>query len=172
MSKQQEHHLAVAAGEEALWNQEFVTQLARALHEYYRRQRATAGDAAARSWDDLPTAFQASNVNHAGHIKTKLTVIGCRAVFGNAPDEEPFGFTDDEVTRLARMEHDRWVEERLDGGWNPGLRDVDHLTTPSLVTWDRLSEEMRDVDRLFVRAIPEVLAELGYRVVRSGDTNV
>lgn len=153
-------------GDEAPWDQEFVTRLARALHEHYRREQAAAGDATARPWDELPAPFQASNLEHAAHIRLKLAAIDCRAVAGEAPDGEAFAFTEDEVTQLARMEHSRWVEERLDGGWTPGQRDVEYLTTPSLVTWDQLSAQMRDVDRMFVRAIPAVLAEIGYRVVR------
>jgi hypothetical protein len=102
-------------GDEAPWDEEFVTRLARALHEHYRREQAAAGDATARPWDELPAPFQASNLEHAAHIRLKLAAIGCRAVAGLAPDGEAFAFTEDEVTQLARMEHSRWVDERLPG---------------------------------------------------------
>ncbi|NNC39961.1 MAG: hypothetical protein HKN95_04635 [Acidimicrobiia bacterium] len=166
MSNQPAHDDSDLLGEDAPWDQEFVSRLARALHERYRRERAAAGDATARTWEELPAPFRASNLEHAEHIRVKLAALGCRAVSGPAPDGEQFTLTDDEVTQLARMEHDRWVDERLEGGWKDGPRDFHHRTTPSLVTWDQLSEEMREVDRLFVRAIPGVLAELGYRVER------
>jgi hypothetical protein len=44
------------------------------------------------------------------------------------------------------------------------------LTTPSLLPWNELSEEVRDLDRMFVLAIPEVLQDLGFVVVRSANT--
>jgi len=166
MSNQPARANPAHSGDEAPWDQEFVALLARALHEHYRREQAAAGDATARPWDELPNPFQASNLEHAAHVRLKLAALGCRAVAGVAPDGEAFAFTEEEVTRLARMEHSRWVDERLDGGWTHGQRDVGHLTTPSLVTWDQLSPQMRDVDRMFVRAIPAVLAELGYRIER------
>lgn len=155
----------VAAGETD-WDQDFVTRLARALHELYRRERAEAGDAAARRWDELPTAFQSSSLDHARHVQVKLAVLGCRAVRDPSPDARAFEFTDEEVAHLARMEHDRWVEERRRGGWTIGQRDPERLMTPFLVSWEDLSEEMREVDRLFVRAIPEALAKLGFSIVR------
>ena len=153
-------------GKKAPWAKEFVTRLARALHEHYRREQTAAGDATARPWDELPAPFQDSNLEHAAHIRLKLATLSCRAVAGVAPDGETFAFTEDEVTQLARMEHGRWVDERLDGVSTDKPRDLHHRTTPSLVTWDQLSPQMRDVDRMFVRAIPMVLAELGYRIER------
>jgi len=68
---------------------------------------------------------------------------------------------------LARMEHLRWVEDRLRQGWYLGpRRDVAGKRSPYLVPWDELSEEVRDLDRDSVRAIPRLVAELGLSIVR------
>ncbi len=157
----------VEKGREAPWDDEFVACLARELHEVYRRRQACSGDVAARSWDQLPEAFRASNFDHARHIRTKLTTVGYEAVADDGVEPGDFEFTEEEVAILARMEHDRWVDERRVGGWTPGLPDLETHTTPCLVTWEELSEEMREIDRMFVRAIPEVMAKLGYRIVRT-----
>jgi hypothetical protein len=65
------------------------------------------------------------------------------------------------------MEHLRWVEDRLRQGWRLGpRRDVAGKRSPYLVPWDELSEEVRDLDRDSVRAIPRLVAELGLSIFR------
>jgi hypothetical protein len=75
-------------------------------------------------------------------------------------------FTDAEVELMARMEHARWCAERVLGGWTPGPRDVLKRMTPYLVPWFELAEDIKEYDREFVRAIPEVLGEVGESVYR------
>lgn len=157
----------VEDGREAPWDDDFVARLARELHEVYRRRQARSGDVTAPAWNELPEAFRASNLDHARHIRTKLETAGYRAIADHAAAACDFEFSEAEVAILARMEHDRWVDERRDGRWMSGRYDPDRHTTPHLVTWEELSEEMREVDRMFVRAIPAVLATLGYRIVRT-----
>jgi hypothetical protein len=70
-------------------------------------------------------------------------------------------FTDDEVEVMARLKHDRWVAERRRGGRRPGPRDPQRRTTPYLVPWEELAEEIREYDRLFVRQLPRLLASVG-----------
>ena len=68
---------------------------------------------------------------------------------------------------LRGMEHVRWVEDRLRQGWRLGpCRDVAGKRSPYLVSWDELSEEVRDLDRDSVRAIPALVADSGLSIVR------
>lgn len=144
--------------------------IARAIHADYVRRGVAAGrseltDPSLCAWDDLETSLQDSNRDQARHITGKLRAVGC-SVAPVTAKSAGVTFTGDEVERMAVMEHDRWVADRLASGWTPGPRDPIAHTTPYLVPWDELDEPTRDLDREAVRAIPDVLAEAGLAVVR------
>ncbi|MBL9132194.1 MAG: hypothetical protein JNG86_13405, partial [Verrucomicrobiaceae bacterium] len=77
------------------------------------------------------------------------------------------GFTEEEIERMAEMEHGRWNVERLrqQWHWHP-QRDPARKHSPWLVTWDKLPDDIRRYDRDNIRAFPRRLAELGLKVVR------
>lgn len=153
--------------------------LARAIHARYVRTRELEGVAPGSEpstvpWGELDEVLKESNRDQAAHIGVKLRAAG-RALVpigddGAQSDDEAV-FTDDEVERLAILEHDRWVAERRRNGWTyaPGDRNVEKKTTPHLVGWDDLSEEIREYDRIPVREMPQFLADVGYRIVRLAD---
>ena len=148
---------------------EIIERIARAIHERYcrnQRNRKPASDPALQPWDALPESLRDSNRAQAEAIPGKLGLLGYRiAGSGAAPVT---ALTDGELERLARAEHDRWVEERREAGWTLGPeRDVERRRTPHLVPWEELPEEIREYDRDAVRAIPAVLAEAGLGVYRS-----
>jgi voltage-gated potassium channel Kch len=149
--------------------------LSRAVHEdYLRRRRVEAGvnasDPALLPWDQLLPDLQESNRSQAAHIGVKLQTIGCDLVPASE-QAAPFEFTAEEVDRLARMEHDRWVAERRRSGWTLGdHRDPERRTSPDLVPWEQLSEPTQAKDREAVERIPEVVGLVGFRVVRLAPT--
>jgi hypothetical protein len=168
---------------------DLLAQEAHAAYTAFVRARETAsGNPSVTEWDDLPEHLRESNRRQVMHIGAKLRAIGCavapaadgpsapREVLARAlgcpvidvpPDEPEHALADEEVDRLARVEHDRWVAERLFEGWtySPGPKDLARKTTPDLAPWEELSEEVRDLDRNVVRAIPTILARVGLRVV-------
>jgi hypothetical protein len=138
--------------------------LARALHQVYLDRHATdppVADAALRPWAELPATLRESNRDQAAHVSVKLAAVG-RAI-GPLTDWDAAhrAFSDEEVEVMARLEHDRWVAERRRGGWRPGPRDPERRTTPYLVDWEELAEEVREYDRMFVRGLPTLLASVG-----------
>ncbi len=144
--------------------------LARAIHEDYVRRglaqgRTAADDPSLVPWEVLPNRLRASNRHQAADIGNKLQAVSRQALpvaDGPPPVAE---FTDEEVELLGRLEHDRWVRERLQAGWRFGpTKDVDAKGSPYLVPWEERTEEIRDLDRDAVRKIPEFLAPLGYAV--------
>jgi hypothetical protein len=146
--------------------------LARALHGAYVDAAGTAAspdDPALRPWSELPDSLRESNRDQAAHVAVKLAAVG-RTV-GPLADwtaaRQPFG--DPEIETMAILEHDRWVAERRRSGWQPGPRDVERRTTPYLVPWDELAEDVRDKDRLFVRRLPKLLASVGLQALRRED---
>jgi hypothetical protein len=148
--------------------------VSRAIHEDYCRQQVAGGatretNAVLVGWDELPEGLRESNRRQADHIAVKLDAVGCEiapSADGTAP---PFEFPPAEIELLAELEHDRWTAERLFEGWTfaPGKKDVERKTSPYLVPWAELSEEIRELDRDTVRGLPAFLAEAGFRVVRT-----
>ena len=153
--------------------------LARAIHDDYVRRQKLAGatpvtNPSMVAWDDLPEDLKESNRYQADHIEVKLAAIGCglqslsdwKAVsFERLPEDVKEVF---DIERLARMEHERWCEERLRQGWSyaPGEKDLKKKTSPHLVPWEKLSEEIREYDRDTVRGLPSFLAQAGFQIYR------
>jgi voltage-gated potassium channel Kch len=147
-------------------------QLAKAVHETYRRHAMDQGASvetndSVRPWDQLPDYLKDSNREQAWDIGRKLAMVGLSAILGSGSNES-VTLTDEDVERLARAEHRRWMNERTAKGWRHGtVRDNDRKLHPDLVEWEYLSEESRDKDRSAVRAIPEHLAAAGLQIIKT-----
>jgi uncharacterized membrane protein len=151
--------------------------LAQAIHDDYGTiHKSSAAAAVARSqvldgaslgpWDELPEEFKESNRAQARQIGEKLAVIGCLMVPVFDPTID-FTFDDGELQLLARLEHERWMEERTAQGFEPGPARHGRVR-PDLVPWDRLSDETRARNIQAVRRIPELLGRVGFQVLRNG----
>lgn len=150
--------------------------LARAKHEeYLRHQRAVGrrmGEGSMVAWDELPEQFKDANRAFADGIGAKLEAAGCVLVPAPLidPDGPLFTFTDEEVEELGRLEHERWMADKLRNGWRYGVvRDDAKKLHPLLVGWERLAEVERDKDRDPVREIPVMLAGAGFEIWRAGE---
>jgi hypothetical protein len=142
-------------------------RLARAIHAAYReteRGLTTPDDPAIAAWDDLPSYLRQSNHAQADRLCEKVHRVGYVVdTCGNAAPATTF--TREELDVMAQMEHARWVVERLSDGWTLGPgRDARRKISPYLVSWQALSEDVKDKEREMVRAIPKLLAEIGYQV--------
>lgn len=146
--------------------------LARAFHEKYRREQMAAGrdrstNRALVPWDELADDLKESNRRQADHVGAKLHAVGCDI----APSAEwtavTFPFTEEETETMARMEHERWVTERLEQGWSRGpVRDDAKKLNPSLVGWDELDETGKGWNREAARELPATLGHAGFRIFR------
>lgn len=158
---------------ELLLGESFDESLARAIHDAYLRHERESGktpedNPALVDWTDLPESLKESNRRQADHITVKLKEVGCGSAPLTEADADRFAFSDEEVEQLARMEHERWLGERLFEGWTyaPQPKDLRRKTSPALVGWDELTEEERDKDRSAVRELPALLAAAGFRAYR------
>ena len=52
------------------------------------------------------------------------------------------------------MEHARWNAERWLAGWRLGKKDLIKKTSPWLLPWEELPDEIKEFDRQAVREIP------------------
>ncbi|MBD3383715.1 Ryanodine receptor Ryr [candidate division KSB1 bacterium] len=145
-----------------------IEKIAEALHEKYRRDqkdRKPADDPAMQPWEQLDEKLRESNRAAARDIPAKLEALGYdfEATKG---DVKPVSFSDEELERLAKMEHERWNRERIAAGWKPGPRDPERKRSPYLVSWERLTDDVKKWDREAVQGIPRAMADAGFHIYK------
>jgi tetratricopeptide (TPR) repeat protein len=144
--------------------------VARAIHDAYRDSQASrlsSQDSSLAEWDNLLGYLRDSNLQQADHIAEKLRQIGCTIQQIEGREIVLLAFADNEIEIMAEMEHGRWVVERLLDGWTWAKeRDVTKKTSPYLVPWSELPDNMKGWDRETVRKIPAFLAKVGLEIQR------
>jgi hypothetical protein len=145
--------------------------IARDIHERYRQtqrcNKTHSKDPSTLRWDRLPEHLKASNRNQAEHILENLYRIGCTVRKVEHQDIKLMTFTKDETEIMAEMEHKRWTADRLRLGWKLGKkRSVSKRTSPYLVPYLELPDDIKELDRQMIRRIPELLANVGLEISR------
>jgi len=80
-------------------------------------------------------------------------------------DAELLEFTPLEVNQMAEMEHVRWMNEKINDGWKYGpVRNDEKKIHPSLIPWDELPENDKEINRNFVRKLPHILARVDLEI--------
>jgi len=142
-----------------------LDRMGRVVHESYLKINHTRPNHKKPNtlpWDALPEAYQQSSRDQAAYAFFTLRKLGFQidavaAPIGDIPEHL--------VERLASIEHGRWNYERICSGWRyASQKDDDKHLSPYLVAWDALPDEIKEYDRLAVRAYPRVLAAGGYRL--------
>ena len=67
---------------------------------------------------------------------------------------------------MAEMEHERCNAERLMEGYSLGPRDHEKKTSPYLVRWEELPDDVKEYDRAAVRKIPDLLGKACFEIYR------
>lgn len=155
----------------------FNESLAQLLHARYVGARESQGwtygarpDAsrhthpALTSWPELGPAYKDSNRDQAADIWAKLAAVDCELAELTDWEAAHFSFSDDEVEELAECEHERWMKYQQPAASRHGRSD--RKAHPDLVAWQDLPEQEKEIDRVFVRALPQLLAQLGYQITR------
>lgn len=141
-------------------------RLARNVHRVYRE--LGLGGPLDVPWRELSDEGRERNLRHADAIVAQLEAVGYR--LGPLIDwgQPAHVLADDEVERMAELEHERWVAERLREDWRPGgVRDDEARIHPDLVPWQELPEDRREINRRLVRHRPQMLARIGVEVYRA-----
>lgn len=137
---------------------EEIDDLARLIHEDYLR--AARPGPAAVPWSELADTYRTANRSQADHVLAKLRGLGLHATGDKA--DAVAAIDPARLEELAVQEHDRWCRDRWLGGWSYGeQRDDAALKHPNLVSYEQLSEPLRDLDRQTVRGLPAMLGNLG-----------
>ena len=142
-------------------------QLARAIHEDYLVVVGLTGEGVARPWHEITDVERESSRRRAEHLCQQLSSLAWDLVPLRHWDVPP-PLDPAVVEALAIADHERWRAERTAAGWRHGpTRDDSARTNPALVAWDELPEEIREQNRIGVRALPDQLARAGLELERS-----
>lgn len=150
-----------------------VDQIARAKFESYKKLRRAQGKPVVyENREDQPLDLQRSTYAQAEHIPAKVAALGCALAQKEDCDQALVvtELSDEQVEMLARLEHDRFVEERLAAGWtldaNAQASDPQRKTSPFLVPYDDLDYDIQEYDRDAARQMLPLLDQAGLAVVR------
>ena len=141
--------------------------------------------------DEMPHDEVSQNYHNARKIPEKLSAVGFTIVPLEAKIPADL-FDQREFEIVSRLEHVRWVRHHIDAGWSysPTKQKMNKLHD-ALVAWDEeerknadavygecyakkmgigsgeiLSEHYRNLDRVITLAIPWILENAGYKMVR------
>lgn len=146
--------------------------LAQAIHQGYIQDQLAAGKTVAenpsmRPWHRLSDHLKETNREQADHIHVKLGMIGCELVPKPERVVDVCEFTEEEVRRLAPVEHQRWLEQLQAEGWTWGEKKNEQLkTNPSILPWSELPDEVKGYNYDAIRRIPTVLARADFEIHR------
>jgi len=116
------------------------------------------------AYDQLPEDEKEQNRGNVRDIAAKLTHVGyvMRPARSNEP---PFGFPGADLEALAKMEHQRYMLQKLAAGWKYAPKtDKAKKVNSTLVDWKQLPAVEKEKDRAMVRGIPVILARAGYAI--------
>ena len=156
-------------GEEVMPRPELkdLEKLARAIHELYnKKQRERYPDKPLKypDFDSLTDSLKYSNLRQAMDIPEKLRQMGYVMRPQGSGDpiiRIPQAF----VEYLARQEHEAWTAERIANGWVAGDHvDAEKKITPYLVPYEKLPDQIKQLDRDPVENIPILLSRIGMGV--------
>jgi hypothetical protein len=163
-----------AASDPELIRDDLVERLARFIHESYLvglpagadQQEAGLAAPSRVPWQQLPEWLKRANRSQAADIGRKMRSVGCviapRIIHGREHVLGPL-----ELERLAELEHQRWLSDRVGEGWRycADRADAQRLH-PAIVDWSELPETFRERNRKAVGELPCILANCGFRIVR------
>jgi len=118
-----------------------------------------------QDWDNLRNDFKDSNLLQAIDIENKLDKMGFKCRNITSGEIKVIKFTEEEVERMAEMEHARWNIERLFSGWKWGeVKDADNKISPWIISWNMLPNDIKKYDRDAINEIPDILADYGLEI--------
>jgi hypothetical protein len=144
--------------------------MAQAIHEEYcleQKARGVLAGSVMIQWEDLSEELKESNRAQADHVISKMKMVACRIDRLADWTSEPPQLTPFEVHRLAKIEHERWCDEKSRKGWRFGkVRDDGAKVHNDLCPWKELPAATKFKDIITTRKIPHTLARVDLMIVR------
>lgn len=142
-------------------------RLAKRFHASFR-ELADESQAANVSWTALQETYRRADRHAADHIGAKLWSLGLATERQSSDSsltidkawQSQWAPDDNVRERLARLEHERWIADRVLEGWRHGLtRDDDLRRHDDLVPFDAVSRKDQDKDRKQIELISTLISE-------------
>jgi hypothetical protein len=160
-------------------DKQLIEKLARAVHDVFYEEMKELGytydpvtnekkktHSSLIPFTQLPDDEQEQNRDNACDIWNKLESIGYRIV-PVCNDLAEIKLTDEEIEKLAEKEHERWMKQKIAAGWTYAPKtDKRKKLHKGIVPYKQLSEEEKDKDRVLVQAIPKILNQAGYIMIK------
>jgi hypothetical protein len=157
-----------------------LDEMARAFHDHYVRDNPGKLPENMKPWARLKETFRTASLEQARYAVEILRAarFDVRAKTGRPDAITSFAAKEleDDVERMAELEHGRWIIERLRDGWRYGrTRDDVKKIHDCLVRWRKvhpddnepeLPDAIREYDRNSIRAFPEILGLAGLEIFR------
>ena len=139
--------------------------LGEVVHSNYVENNKYSGtDLNMRPWAKLREDLKTSNIEQAQYCVEILKRLGYGVRPSDLPSPPPSSLKS-HIEEMARLEHGRWIAERLRSGWQYGpVKNVEKKINPSLVPWEELPEGTKDFDRTAVEEWPELLAKANLEI--------
>lgn len=135
-----------------------------------REDPERAASSPIETWEALSREHRESNRQQYDHMDIKLRSMGYHRVPEDSNEETAIlEFTNQQIEVLSKIEHNRWIAERLLAGYKyapPDKRDDRALLHPDLVPWEQLTEHSKEYDRKAVGRIPHVLSRVGEKIIQ------
>jgi hypothetical protein len=142
-------------------------EIAKTIHKRYISGNTHIGKPQYKPWEELSVHFKLSNISQALDYRNKLELIGCKTDKYDESKNPLQSFTPEETLIMAKQEHERWVKEKIEDGWQYApVRNNEHKYHPNLVPWEKLTPEEQEWDKEPCNNIIPILRELGYGVYR------
>jgi len=117
-------------------------------------------------WDDLSEEHKNSIRDQVKHIPNALHRINYE-VISVKEKPEAINFTERELSILAEYEHKRWSLQKKETGWRYGNTiDESKKTHPSLLHWDRLSFDRKNMVIEDIKSWPKILGDSNFKIER------
>jgi len=142
--------------------------------------------------EGIPPDEVSQNYHNARRIPEKLAAVDY-SIIPLLAQQSDDSFSDEEFEKVSRLEHIRWVRQHIDAGWAYAQKkDKSKKLHNALIAWDEderknaeavygksyvekmgvssgkvLNQHYRNLDRVITLAIPWILEDVGFKMVRS-----
>jgi hypothetical protein len=141
---------------------ESLDRLAKAVHHAFLL-KYSGQSCTTEPWHALPLDKRDSNRFQADHLPVKLRAVGLE-VHPWMQTVRAHVFSTDEIEIMARMEHRRWISDKILAGYTYGIpangavQDAERKIHSLMIPYEDLPDNEQEKDRDAVRLIPELLA--------------
>ena len=147
-----------------------LERLARAIHDLYNEKmlmRYPDRPLKYPNFDRLTDSLKYSNLRQAMDIPEKLRKMGMAMCSAHDEGTAVTDIPHEYIEVLAEQEHEAWITERIASGWTAASSTDEKLKlTPYLIPYNKLPDEIKQLDRDPIENIPILLARIGMKAVK------